>query len=97
LLRDALGVAVEALSWMAYEGIGERAALLRASQQLNITSPSDLREAHKWVMETSRFQNRLDWFVMQVVPEELIKNASHGIRSLLRILAYLRFIDSKPA
>jgi 16S rRNA (cytosine967-C5)-methyltransferase len=96
LTKDSLAVAIEALSWMAYTGIGERSALLKTAQQMNITERGDLRQAHKWIMETSRFQNRLDWFISQNVPQKELKDASHGIRSLLRILAYLRFVDSKP-
>lgn len=97
MTKDSLALAIEALSWMAYTGIGERTALLKASQQMNITGWSDLRQAHKWIMETSRYQNRLDWFISQVIPDDVMKDTSHGIRSLFRILAYIRFIDSKPA
>ena len=94
--KNALAVAVEALSWMAYTGIGERTALLKSSRQLQVNEASDLRQAHKWIMETNRFQNRLDWFITQTAPEDGMKDVSHGIRSLLRILAYMKFVDSKP-
>jgi len=96
LTRDSLAVAIEALSWMAYSGIGERTALLKASSQLNIQGIGELRQAHKWIMETSRFQNRLDWVIAQAVPDDIVKVAPHGIRSLLRILAYMKVVDSKP-
>jgi 16S rRNA C967 or C1407 C5-methylase (RsmB/RsmF family) len=96
LTKDSLAVAIEALSWMAYAGIGERAALLKASQQMSINEGSVLREAHKWIMETSRFQNRLDWFVSQSVPSQLVEKAPHGIRSLYRIMAYVKLIESRP-
>jgi 16S rRNA (cytosine967-C5)-methyltransferase len=80
---------------MAYTGIGERPALLKASQQMSITEGSALREAHKWIMETSRFQNRLDSFISQSVPAETLEKATHGIRNLLRIIAYAKLIESR--
>jgi hypothetical protein len=95
LTKDSLAVAIEALSWMAYTGIGERTALLKASQQMSIRENSALRQAHKWIMETSRFQNRLDWFISQNVPAGALEEASHGIRSLFRITAYMKLIESR--
>jgi len=80
---------------MAYTGIGERTALLKASNQMNIKDPDALRQAHKWIMETSRFQNRLDWFITQTVAVHALEKAPHGIRSLFRIAAYLKLIESR--
>ena len=94
--KDSLAVAIEALSWMAYTGTGERTALLKAAQQMNIRESGDLRQAHKWIMETSRFQNRLDWFIYQHVPAPTLEKATHGIRSLFRITAYVKLIESGP-
>jgi 16S rRNA (cytosine967-C5)-methyltransferase len=82
---------------MAYTGIGERSALLKASRQLGLNNSNDLRQAHRLVMETTRFQNRVDWLISQSIPEERIKQASHGIRSLLKIIAYSKYVDAKPA
>jgi 16S rRNA (cytosine967-C5)-methyltransferase len=96
LSKDSLAVAIEALSWMAYTGIGERTALLKASHQMNITEGSALRQAHKWIMETSRFQNSLDWFISQNVPPQRLEKLPHGIRSLFRIIAYVKLIESRP-
>jgi len=95
LTKDSLAVAIEALSWMAYTGMGERQALLRASQQMNVTEGNALREAHKWIMETSRFQNRLDWFISQCVPAETIEKIPHGVRSLYRVITYAKLIESR--
>jgi len=80
---------------MAYTGIGERTALIKASNQLNIKDPGALRQAHKWIMETSRFQNRMDWFITQTVATTALEEAPHGIRSLFRIAAYLKLIESR--
>lgn len=97
MTKDSLTLAIEALSWMAYTGIGERSALLKASKQLGLNNLNDLRQAHGLIMETTRFQNRLDWLILQSVPEEKTKQASHGIRSLLKIIAYTKYVDAKSA
>jgi 16S rRNA (cytosine967-C5)-methyltransferase len=81
---------------MGYTGIGERTALLKSSGQLHVNSAGDLRQAHKWIMETSRFQNRLDSFIAQAQPDVAMRDISHGVRSLLRIIAYMKLIDSRP-
>jgi len=80
---------------MGYTGIGERTALLKASSQMNINNPSDLRQAHKWIMEATRFQNRIDWFISQVIPENVLKDAPHGVRNLFRIIGYMRFVNDE--
>ena len=97
MTKDSLTLAIEALSWMAYTGIGERSSLLKASRQLGLNNANDLRQAHRLIMETIRFENRVDWLISQSIPEETIKHESHGIRSLLRILAYSKYVDAKPA
>ena len=96
MTKDALAVAIEALSWMGYTGIGERTALLKSARQLQVVSGVDLRQAHKWIMETNRFQNRLDWYIDQVTSDDTTKAAPHGIRSLFRILAYMHWVSQAP-
>lgn len=96
MTTDSLAIAIEALSWMAYEGIGERTALFRAADQLGIREPSELRQAHRLIMETTRFRNRLDSVVTRAVGEDEIKRAPHGIASFLRILSYLEYVEGSP-
>ena len=93
MTRNSLAITIEALSWMAYEGIGERTALLRAAKQLRIESLSDLRQAHKLIMETTRFRNRLDAFVMQAMRGASVEKVPHGIIGFLRTFAYMRYVD----
>jgi 16S rRNA (cytosine967-C5)-methyltransferase len=81
---------------MAYTGVGERSALVKTSRQMNITQGYELRQAHKWIMEVSRFQNRLDWIISQTLPEDGKGRMTHGVRNLLRIIAYTKFVESKP-
>jgi 16S rRNA C967 or C1407 C5-methylase (RsmB/RsmF family) len=92
LLKDSLEVAIEGLSWMAYGGLGERAALFKAAQQLEANDTNDLRQAYRLIMETTRFQNRLDNLISQVVPGDRMERAPHGVRSFFRIIAYLRYV-----
>jgi 16S rRNA (cytosine967-C5)-methyltransferase len=80
---------------MAYTGLGERTALIKASRQMNINQGAELRQAHKLIMEVSRFQNRADWLISQTIPEKLMERAPHGIRNFLRIIAYVKFVASK--
>jgi 16S rRNA C967 or C1407 C5-methylase (RsmB/RsmF family) len=94
LSRNSLAVAIEALSWMAYTGIGERAALFKAVDQIGDIEPSELRQAHKLIMETTRFQNRLEHIIHQTLSEEELKRTPHGITSFLKILTYLKYIEN---
>jgi NOL1/NOP2/sun family putative RNA methylase len=94
MTRDSLAIAIEALSWMDYEGVGERTALFRAGRQLDVKEPADLRQAFKIIMETSRFRNRLDVVVRSALGSRQLEGIPHGISSLLRIVTYLKYIDS---
>jgi len=89
--RNSLAVAVEGLSWMAYAGLSERTALFKAAGQLDITESTELRHAYRLIVETVRYQNRLDW-ILQAFDSGKRKRP-HGVTSLLRILAYLSYVD----
>ena len=93
MTKNSLAVAIEAMSWMAYAGIGERTALFKAADQLEVRDARDLRRAHKLIMESVRFQNRLDYFLSMILEENWIRGAPHGIANFLRILAYLRYVN----
>jgi 16S rRNA (cytosine967-C5)-methyltransferase len=93
LLSDALAVAVEALSWISYAGLGERTALFKAAKQLDISDRKTLRHAHRLVMEVTRFRNQLDYFVSESLQEVPLEKVPHGIASFLRILTFLSRID----
>ena len=89
--RNSLAVAIEALSWMGYARLGERTALFRAAGQLD-ASPDELRQAHRLIMETTRFQNRLDSYVL-LVSETKPNEMPHGVSVFLRILVFLKHVD----
>ncbi len=93
MLKNSLAVATEALSWMAYAGLGERTALFKAAGQMGVKRADELRQAHRLIMETTRFQNRLDYLVSQVIPAGEAGEVPHGIRSFLKIIAYLKYVE----
>jgi 16S rRNA (cytosine(967)-C(5))-methyltransferase len=95
LTRDSLAVAIEALSWMEYAGIGERTALFKAAAQLGVKRPVELRQAHKLIMETTRYRNRLEDLVSSSAPGKT-ERIAHGVTSFLNILAYLKYIANAP-
>ncbi len=93
MLKNSLAVAIEALSWMAYAGLGERAALFKAAGQMRVNRADELRQAHRLIMETTRFQNRLDYLILQVIPVDEAGEVPHGIRSCLKIIAYQKYVE----
>jgi 16S rRNA C967 or C1407 C5-methylase (RsmB/RsmF family) len=93
LTKDSLAVAIEALSWMAYAGLGERTALFRAAEQIGVDDPNELRQAHKIIMETTRYQNRLEFILTRTLPKARLERTSHGIVSFLKILTYLCYVS----
>ena len=78
---------------MAYSGIGERTALFKAAEQLEV-GPGDLRQAHRLIMETTRFQNRLEHTLSRALSSDQLNRAPHGVTSFLKILAYLTYLTS---
>lgn len=96
MTKSSLAVAIEALSWMAYSGIGERTALFKAAEEIGVEAADELRQAHRLIMETTRYQNRLEHIVRRVLNERDIQRTPHGISSFLKILAYLTYIVGAP-
>lgn len=88
-MRDAVALAIEALSWMEFEGLSERAAFARASKQLQVTETSELKTAQLQIMETLRRRNFIDYIVENAAgsPPD-IDSLQHGVRSFLRLFCY---------
>ncbi|MBS7623641.1 RsmB/NOP family class I SAM-dependent RNA methyltransferase, partial [Candidatus Bathyarchaeota archaeon] len=88
LLQDAVALAVEALSWIELEGLGERQAFSRASKQLEIHEEACLRLAFSLVTETVRRLNLIDsiadWAASPIDLDEL----SLGAKNFLRLYVY---------
>ncbi|HMK83006.1 MAG TPA: RsmB/NOP family class I SAM-dependent RNA methyltransferase [Candidatus Bathyarchaeia archaeon] len=95
-MKNSLAIAIEALSWMAYEGVGERTALFRASSQLGSTH-DELRQAHRIIMETTRFRNRIEHLTSNLLSNPSLEHIPHGVQSFLTILVYLKQVEGTEA
>lgn len=87
-LWDAVAVAVEALSWIEVEGLNERQAVLRASNQLSMKDPQSLRLSHMMVLECTRRQNQLDKLLSLADLSLTYQTLKAGPRSFARIYTY---------
>jgi hypothetical protein len=58
--REALTLAIEALSWMELRRINGRLALRRTARQLGIRDESALQHAFRLIMEAPRRRNAVD-------------------------------------
>jgi 16S rRNA (cytosine967-C5)-methyltransferase len=88
-VQDAVALAIESLSWMEHEGLSERAAFARASEQLKITTTDQLRTAQLLILETTRRRNLIDYLIQRASSGQLVLDAlQHGIASVLRLFCY---------
>jgi 16S rRNA (cytosine(967)-C(5))-methyltransferase len=88
-VQDAVALAIESLSWMEYEGLGERTAFARASKQLKITRTDQLRTAQLLILETTRCRNLIDYLILRASGGQLaLDSLQHGIASFLRLFCY---------
>jgi len=78
---------------MSYAGLGERTALFKAAEQIGVDDRNDLRYAHRLIMEVTRNQNRLEYLIGLYLPK-FTEELPHGIGSFLKILAFLKWVDS---
>ena len=88
-MRNAVALAIEALSWMEHEGLGERAAFARASKQLRVTDPDQLRTAQLLILETTRRRNFIDYLIQSAAGGHFdLESLQHGMTSFLRLFCY---------
>jgi 16S rRNA (cytosine967-C5)-methyltransferase len=85
--REALTLAIEALSWMDLRRINGRFALRRTARQLGIRDESVLRQAFRLIMEATRRRNAVDHIATQALGREDLEGLNLGVRSFLRIYA----------
>ncbi|MGB9683736.1 MAG: RsmB/NOP family class I SAM-dependent RNA methyltransferase [Candidatus Bathyarchaeales archaeon] len=88
MLKEGWTLAIEALSWMEKEKIGERLALARTARQLEISNLDALRFAHGLLCETARRLNFIDRFINTVLKPKAIGEFPLGIQSFLRLYVY---------
>ncbi len=88
MLRDAWALAIETLSWIQLQRLGERLALARAAKQLEIEDPTAVGLAHKMVFETLRRLNLIDSIVNSVLAPRSLNDFKLGVQSFLRLYTY---------
>lgn len=91
-LSKGLAVAVEALSWIEVEGLNERQAILRSSNQLDVRDSQSLRLSHRLVLESTRRRNLLDKLLAYADPSLTYKTLKAGPRSFAQIYTYWTLI-----
>jgi len=88
LLRDAWTLAIETLSWIELQRLGERLALAKAAKQLSIRDPKVLGLAHKLVFETLRRLNLIDSVIDSVLAPRSLSDFKMGPQAFLRLFTY---------
>jgi transcription termination factor NusB len=88
MLRDAWTLAIETLSWIELQRLGERLALNRATKQLRIKDPKAIGLAHRLVSETLRRKNHIDFLVNSVLAPQSLNDFKLGPRAFLRLYVY---------
>ena len=88
MLRDAWTLAIETLSWIELQRLGERLALNRAVKQLKIKDRKAIGLAHKLVAETLRRKNYIDFLLNSVLAPQSLNDFTLGPRAFLRLYVY---------
>jgi 16S rRNA (cytosine967-C5)-methyltransferase len=88
MLRDAWALAIEALSWIELQRLGERLALAKTAKQLDVGDPKVLGLAHRLIIETLRRQNLIDAQINSVLAPRSLNEFKVGTRAFLRLYTY---------
>jgi len=88
MLRDAWTLAIETLSWIELQRLGERLALAKAAKQLGIKDSKVLGLAHRLVFETLRRQNLIDSVINAVLAPQSLSDFKLGPQAFLRLFTY---------
>ncbi|MDH5782173.1 MAG: methyltransferase domain-containing protein [Candidatus Bathyarchaeota archaeon] len=95
MLREAWTLAIETLSWIELQRLGERLALAKAARQLKIQDAKVVGLAHKLVFETLRRRNLLDFIINQALTPHTLRDFKLGPQAFLRLYTYeTRFVKS---
>ncbi|MEM3027227.1 MAG: RsmB/NOP family class I SAM-dependent RNA methyltransferase [Candidatus Bathyarchaeia archaeon] len=86
--KDALTLAIEALSLVELNDLSARAALRGATQQLGIGDYEIQRAAHRLVFETLKRLNFIDFMIKNALDPEAFETLPLGVKAFLRIYAY---------
>ncbi len=88
MLRDAWTLAIETLSWIELQRLGERLALAKAAKQLRIKDSRVIGLAHKLVSETLRRKNLIDFLLNSALAPRSLSDFRLGPRAFLRLYLY---------
>lgn len=88
MLRDAWTLAIETLSWIELQRLGERLALNKAARQLGIEDSKTIGLAHKLVCETIRAKNLIDYLLNSLLTPRSLSDFKLGLRAFLRLYTY---------
>jgi 16S rRNA (cytosine967-C5)-methyltransferase len=88
LIRDAWTLAIETLSWIELQRLGERLALAKAAEQLGTKNSGTIGLAHKLVSETLRRKNLIDFLLNSMLAPRSLSDFRLGPRAFLRLYLY---------
>ncbi len=88
MLKDAWTLAIETLSWIELQRLGERLALNKATKKLRIKDYKAVGLAHRLVSETLRRKNLIDFLLNSVMAPKSLNDLKLGPRAFLRLYTY---------
>lgn len=95
MLAEAVTIAIEAMSWIEYEGLSERAALFRTGRQLEIQDTDALRIAYRFLTETQRHLLALDRIITEMIGTERFERLEFGVKNALRLIVYSKHFSKR--
>lgn len=81
-------LAIETLSWIELQRLGERLALNRAAKQLEIKDVKAIGLAHRLVSETLRKKNYIDFLLNSALTPQSLNDFKLGPRNFLRLYVH---------
>ncbi len=88
MLRAAWKLAIETLSQMELQGLGERLALTKTAKQLKIRDARVVGLAHRLVFETGRRRNFIDFLLNSTLAPHSLMDFKPKSRAFLRLYTY---------
>ena len=87
-MKEAISVAVEALSWLEMRNLSEKLALQRTVRQLKVEDTAAVDHAYSLIVEVTRRRNTLDYIIGLALEDVEMGDLKLGVRNLLRLFTY---------